>query len=649
MTWRPGAKERSNGTGRGTLGELDAAALVLRQAALVVLDPDKADVDVRSAIFALAARADLQGAADVVGQLLSGGDQVLQRLLARDPHVRRFLPALLQNVRFAAVPTAHAVLPAVSHLRALEEGQAGFDGAPKAVISEAWRPLAVVDGHIDRRGYTFCVLDRLRLALRRRDVYVIGADRWGDPRRLLMAPATWKSIRPAVLRTLSLPDRAPSYLARLGAELDAAYIAAAAAVAEDPTVWLDDAEPKDRVHVARLDRVDEPAGTSALRAGTHALLPQVDLPELLLEVHAWTGFLDEFRPVSGRTSAVSDLAVSMCAVLVAQACNIGYRPVARADVAALSPDRLAWVIAKYLRPETLSAANNRLIAYHQTIGLTRRWGSGEIASADGLRFVVPVRSIHAGPNPHYFGTGRGVTYYNWSSDQFTSWAAIVIPGTLRDSQFSPRLADLPERRYWRLNPAADYGVFNKVATNRVRRQLIQEHWPDICRVAGTLHTRAATASDLVRVLQRSGQPTTLGRAIAELGRIVQTITMLGYVSDEANRRRVLVQLNRAEARHDLAGAVFHGRRGDLFQAYKSGQEDQLGALGLVVNAIALFNTRYMDRAVNYVRDHGRTLDDRELEHLSPLVREHIELHGRYSFTLPEAVRAGELRPLPSAS
>ena len=89
-------------------------------------------------------------------------------------------------------------------------------------------------------------------------------------------------------------------------------------------------------------------------------------------------------------------------------------------------------------------------------------------------------------------------------------------------------------------------------------------------------------------------------AIAELGRIVQTITMLGYVSDEANRRRVLVQLNRTEARHDLARAVFHGRRGDLFQAYKSGQEDQLGALGLVVNAIALFNTRYMDRAVKYL-------------------------------------------------
>ncbi len=185
-----------------------------------------------------------------------------------------------------------------------------------------------------------------------------------------------------------------------------------------------------------------------------------------------------------------------------------------------------------------------------------------------------------------------------------------------------------------------------MATNRIHRQLIEDHWSDICRVAGTLQTKAATASDVIRVLQRAGQPTTVGRAIAELGRIVQTITMLAYVSDEASRRRVLVHLNRSEARHDLARAVFHGRRGDLYQAYRTGQEDQLGALGLVVNAIALFNTRYMDRAIGHVREGDKTIDDHDLERLSPLVREHIELHGRYSFSLPDAVRGGQLRPLP---
>lgn len=43
--------------------------------------------------------------------------------------------------------------------------------------------------------------------------------------------------------------------------------------------------------------------------------------------------------------------------------------------------------------------------------------------------MVPVRSVHVEPNRRYFGTGRGVTYYNFTSDQFTGFHAIVIPGT----------------------------------------------------------------------------------------------------------------------------------------------------------------------------------------------------------------------------
>ena len=48
---------------------------------------------------------------------------------------------------------------------------------------------------------------------------------------------------------------------------------------------------------------------------------------------------------------------------------------------------------------------------------------------------MPVRTLNAGPNPKYFHTGRGVTYYNFTSDQFTGFHAIVVPGTIRDSLF----------------------------------------------------------------------------------------------------------------------------------------------------------------------------------------------------------------------
>lgn len=63
------------------------------------------------------------------------------------------------------------------------------------------------------------------------------------------------------------------------------------------------------------------------------------------------------------------------------------------------------------------------------------WGGKEIASADGLRFITPIKSLHFGPNPKYFGSGRGVTNYNYTSDQFTGLHGLVIPGTIRGSLY----------------------------------------------------------------------------------------------------------------------------------------------------------------------------------------------------------------------
>jgi hypothetical protein len=83
----------------------------------------------------------------------------------------------------------------------------------------------------------------------------------------------------------------------------------------------------------------------------------------------------------------------------------------------------------------------------------------------------------------------------------------------------------------------------------------------------------------------------------------------------------------------------------LRQRYREGQEDQLGALGLVVNTIILWNTIYMDAALDQLRAEGFDVRDEDVARLSPLGHEHINMLGRYTFTLPDPVARGELRPL----
>ena len=111
---------------------------------------------------------------------------------------------------------------------------------------------------------------------------------------------------------------------------------------------------------------------------------------------------------------------------------------------------------------------------------------------------------------------------------------------------------------------------------------------------------------------------------------------------------ILQQLNKGEDRHKLARAVFHGKRGELRQRYHEGQEDQLGALGLVVNIIVLWNTLYINAALQQLEQEGFEIQSEDIARLSPLVFEHINVLGRYSFSLPEAVSRGELRPLRNA-
>ena len=95
----------------------------------------------------------------------------------------------------------------------------------------------------------------------------------------------------------------------------------------------------------------------------------------------------------------------------------------------------------------------------------------------------------------------------------------------------------------------------------------------------------------------------------------------------------------------MARIIFHGKRGELRQRYREGQEDQLGALGLVVNAVILWNTTYMDAAIDELKVEGFDVRDEDIARLSPLSHGHLNVLGRYAFTLPELIARGQLRPL----
>ncbi len=60
-----------------------------------------------------------------------------------------------------------------------------------------------------------------------------------------------------------------------------------------------------------------------------------------------------------------------------------------------------------------------------------------------------------------------------------------------------------------------------------------------------------------------------------------------------------------------------------------------GALGLVLNCLALWNTVFLDAALAQLRAQGYPVLESDVTRLSPYMRRHLNVHGHYSFQLPE--------------
>ena len=93
------------------------------------------------------------------------------------------------------------------------------------------------------------------------------------------------------------------------------------------------------------------------------------------------------------------------------------------------------------------------------------------------------------------------------------------------------------------------------------------------------------------------------------------------------RRDIKGIRNLQEGRHSLGRKICHGKKGELYHRYERGLENQLGALGLVLNCVTLWTTVYLDAAVRRLRAQGYPVLEEDMARLSPFVSRHLGVHG----------------------
>ena len=595
--------------------------------------------------------------------------------------IRRWSPGFLGAFKFESVPASASLMRAIEVLRDANRTEASTlpESAPTAFVRQRWAPYVLPNGIIDRHYYELCVLSELRDRLRAGDVWVVGSRQYRSFEERLLSKQTVQDLQQAGTLPIAVEVDFDRFIEGRRTVLDERLTAINARAKGGllPDVTIE----KGVLKISPIEK-STPPEAEALAVRLYAMLPRIRVTDLLAEVARWTLFPDCFTHV--RTGeAVADNRV-LLAGLLAEGLNLGLTRMAEAcSIASLG--ELAWTSDWYIREETYALALRCLVNQQQREPFAATFGNGTASSSDGQFFQAARSGRDASSFNAHYGQKPGFKAYTHLSDRYGPFFTRMIGATASEAlhvldallyhqtevtvrrhhtdgggesdhvfalcallgfQFAPRIPDLKHRRLYSFGKASDYPTLELLIAGRINVDLIRAHWSEILRIAASIRTGTVTASLIMRQLASYPRQNGIAAALRELGRLERTLFTLDWISDPELRRTTGQELNKGESRNSLARAVFIHRLGEIRDRTYENQQHRASGLNLIVTAIILWNTRYLERAVATLRK-TEDVPDRLLAHLSPLGWEHVNLTGDYVWvTDRRTAETGDgLRPL----
>ena len=618
----------------------------------------------------VAAKAQVDALADLAGE------DALVTATERYATLRRFSPAFLDAFTFKASGTGTALIKAIDVIRDANTRKSRDlpDGVPLPFPNRQWKRLITESGRIDRRRYEIAIMATLRDRLRAGDVWIEGTRNYQRFDAYLLG----RRDAAKVADVLPFDSNAASYLADRARNLDWRLRRFAKQLKTNKLEGV--SLERDRLKLQQMPPVTPPEA-EALDRKLDTLLPRVRITELLLEVAERTGFLNAFRDL--RSGKEHDNPSTVLAAILADGTNLGLERMANASEG-VSYAQLAWTHNWYLSPENYQAALAMIISAHHELPFARHWGAGTSSSSDGQFFRSGrSRSGAADVNAKY-GAEPGVKIYSHLSDHFASFGSRIMSATAGEApyvldglvlgagnlplhehytdtggatdhvfalchllgfRFAPRLRDIGDRKLGSVAAPSTYKGIENLMGRTIKTAAIEADWDDIVRIVASIKDGTVAPSVILRKLAAYKRQNRLDFALAELGRIERTLFTLDWLEQPELRRACQAGLNKGEARHTLAAAIYTNRQGRFTDRSLENQEFRASGLNLLIAAISYWNTVYLDRAAQHLNAVGTTFDAALLAHLSPMGWAHISLTGDYLWEQARRLPAGEFHPL----
>ncbi|MDQ7027706.1 MAG: Tn3 family transposase [Anaerolineae bacterium] len=377
------------------------------------------------------------------------------------------------------------------------------------------------------------------------------------------------------------------------------------------------------------------------------------------------------------------LTSALCTTLLAGAINLGVEKMALVSHHA-NYDRLAWIIDWFIRDDTYAKALAQLTHFQMSNPFSYYWGSGRHSSSDAQYFPTGnYQSAMTSHNP-YYGKESGIAFYTHVSDQHSPFFTQVISTRVREApymlngllhhetqldihqhatdtkgftdhvfalynllgfRFAPRIRGFSKLKLYPIKHKKYYPTLKPMLGARINTRLVYEDWLDMLHITSSLRLGTVTPPVFLQRLAQYPRQNRWAKTLKEIGRLEQTFFSLYWIQDKLLRQQVHQALFKGKTRNALSWAVCIYRLGRIHDRSLQDQQYRASALNLVVSAITLWNTIYIEKAVEHLRNKGWEITDKHLEHLTPLGWEHISLTGDYIWNPTLSMSLTNLRDL----
>lgn len=598
----------------------------------------------------------------------------------RYSYIRRFSPHFMQAFTFNGHDGNAGLRQAIRLICEVDIGERKDlpEWTPTDFVDARWKPYVFQDGELQRRYYELCVLDKLRDGLRSGDIWVEGSQQYRHLKSFLIPDEQWQMMLDADVIPTAVPRDPLIYLRTRADALHEQLQRVDEGLANnefEEVEWV-----KDRLKIARTT-LDIPDDMRQVRDAVYKLLPRIRITDLLLEVDATVGFTQQFTHL--QTDEPFDNSLALCITLLAGAINLGIEKMALAS-RHTNYGRLAWIMDWFIRDDTYARALAQLTHFQMSNPFAYYWGSGTHSSSDAQYFPTGgFQSAITSRNP-YYGKEAGIAFYTHVSDQHSPFFTQVISTRVREApymlngllhhetqldihqhatdtkgftdhvfalcnllgfRFAPRIRGFSKLKLYPIKHKKYYPTLEPMLGARINTRLIYEDWLEMLHIASSLRLGTVTPPVFLQRLAQYPRQNRWAKTLKEIGRLERTFFSLHWIQDKLLRQQIHQALYKGEARNALSRAVCIHRLGRIHDRSLRDQQYRASALNLVVSAITVWNTIYIEKAVEYLRNQGWDITDKHLEHLTPLGWEHISLTGDYIWNPTLSTSLTNLRDL----